>query len=358
MNTKKVMVAMSGGVDSSVAAYLIRKQGYETIGATLKLFNNEDVAVDKAKTCCSLLDVEDARAVANSLDIPYYVLNFVEKFKKQVIERFIDSYKAGATSNPCVDCNRYIKFDNMLARVREIGFDYLATGHYAQVEYNQTIGRYLLKKARDYSKDQTYFLYCLTQTQLAQTLFPLGKLTKQQVRALATEQNFSNAKKQESQDICFVKNNSYVDFIKEYTGQEPVKGQIVNKQGIVLGEHQGLYAYTIGQRKGISLALTEAHYVCGKDAEQNQLIIGKKEDLMRTTLTAKAINLIGNTKLKARIAVKAKIRYNQPEQSAWLEQLDEDRMLVEFINPQVAITPGQAVVFYQDEYVLGGGTIE
>ena len=251
---KKAVIAMSGGVDSSVAAFLTKSRGYDCIGATMKLFNNEDVCIPREKSCCSLEDVEDARNVAHSLGIPYYVFNFTDRFREDVIDRFVDAYETGATPNPCIDCNRYLKFEKLFLRAQEINCDYVVTGHYARIEYDETSERYLLKKAADETKDQSYVLYSMTQEQLRHTFFPLGNLRKSVVRKIAQEHGFVNAKKHDSQDICFVQNGTYADFIKQYTGKEYPPGDFILKNGTVLGRHQGIINYTVGQRKRLGIA--------------------------------------------------------------------------------------------------------
>ena len=259
--TKKALIAMSGGVDSSVAAYLIKEQGFESTGITLKLFDNEDIGEKKEKTCCSLDDIDDARSVCYKLGIPYYVYNFKDSFKENVISRFINAYENGTTPNPCIDCNRYIKFEKLMRRAEELDFDYVVTGHYAVIEYNAETGRYLLKKSADSSKDQSYVLYSLTQEQLAKTLFPLGNMTKEQTREIAEKLGLINAHKHDSQDICFVPDGDYAKFIEQYTGRTYPHGNFVDESGKVLGEHKGIIRYTVGQRKGLGLALPHPMYV-------------------------------------------------------------------------------------------------
>lgn len=256
------MIAMSGGVDSSVAAFLIKQQGYDPTGITLKLFNNEDIGISREKTCCSLEDVEDARSVAYRLGIPYYVYNFTDRFKNNVIDRFINAYMSGLTPNPCIDCNRYIKFEQLMLRAMQLDFDFVVTGHYAIIENDAASGRYLLKKAVDETKDQSYVLYTMTQKQLAMTLFPLGHLRKSEVRRIAESNGFINARKHDSQDICFVRDGDYAGFIEGYTGQSFASGSFVNKNGNVLGTHNGIIRYTIGQRKGLGISSSEPMYVC------------------------------------------------------------------------------------------------
>ena len=251
----KALIAMSGGVDSSVAAYLMRKQGYECIGATMKLYHNEDICIPKDHSCCSLDDVEDARAVAASMDIPYYVFNFSERFKEEVMDKFVHCYECGITPNPCIDCNRYLKFEYLYNRAKELGYDYVVTGHYAQIKYDASIDRYLLSKAVDVSKDQSYVLYSLTQEQLAHTQFPLGCMPKSKTREIAEQQGFINAKKHDSQDICFVQNGNYAEFIEDYTKKTYPEGNFVDVHGNILGRHKGIIRYTIGQRKGLGLSL-------------------------------------------------------------------------------------------------------
>lgn len=355
--TKRALVAMSGGVDSSVAACLIKEQGYETIGITLKLFNHEDIGESGEKTCCSLDDIEDARRVAETLDIPYYVLNFKDSFGEQVIRRFVDAYTDGATPNPCVDCNRYIKFARLMERARELRCDYVVTGHYAQIAYDRGSGRYLLKKGLDESKDQSYVLYSLTQDQLAHTLLPLGGLTKAQARQIAGDHGFINAHKRDSQDICFVRDGDYARFIEEYTGHSFPPGNFVDRQGRVLGRHKGIIRYTIGQRKGLGVPFDSPLYVYAKNAADNTVILTPEEDLFTTTLEAADINLIALPRLDGPLRVTAKARYRQPAQAATLEQLAADRIRLTFDKPQRAIAKGQAVVFYDGDIVVGGGRI-
>ncbi|MBQ8187245.1 MAG: tRNA 2-thiouridine(34) synthase MnmA, partial [Clostridia bacterium] len=291
MNSKAI-IAMSGGVDSSVAACLMKQRGFDCIGVTMKLFANEDIGIPREHSCCSLDDVEDARSVARMLGIPYYVFNFSDRFREDVIARFISAYENGRTPNPCIDCNRYLKFDKLYHRAKELDRDFVVTGHYARIEQDTETGRYLLKKAVDPAKDQSYVLYSLTQEQLAHTLFPLGSMTKPDVRKIAEEQGFINARKHDSQDICFVQNGSYADFIEEHTGRSYPAGNFVDRDGNILGRHRGIIRYTIGQRKGLGLALPEPMYVYAVNPSDNTVMLGKESELYTRELTAKDINLI------------------------------------------------------------------
>ena len=329
----RVMIALSGGVDSSVAAYLIKSGGADCIGATLKLFSNGDIQLDRTKTCCSLSDVEDARSVANRLDIPYYVFNFSDNFKEKVIGRFIETYQHGGTPNPCIDCNRFIKFDQLLKRAELMECSHIATGHYAKVELDKGSGRYLLKRARDTHKDQTYVLWALTREQLAHTYFPLGDLTKPEVREIAESQGFLNAEKPDSQDICFV------------------------PDGKVVGQHKGIIYYTLGQRKKLGVSIGHRTCVTAIDPEKNTITLGDEPDLYSRSLDAKEINLIACDRLDSPLRVTAKIRYSHREAPATLVQTGEDSLHLEFDEPQRAITRGQSVVIYDGDIVIGGGII-
>lgn len=353
----KALIAMSGGVDSSVAAYLMRKQGYECIGATMKLYHNEDICIPKDHSCCSLDDVEDARAVAASMDIPYYVFNFSERFKEEVMDKFVHCYECGITPNPCIDCNRYLKFEYLYNRAKELGYDYVVTGHYAQIKYDASIGRYLLCKAVDASKDQSYVLYSLTQNQLAHTQFPLGGMPKSKTREIAEQQGFINAKKHDSQDICFVQNGNYAEFIEDYTKKTYPEGNFVDVHGNILGRHKGIIRYTIGQRKGLGLSLKEPMYVMEINTTDNTVVLGRDADLFTDTLIANDINLISIPRIDGEMRIKAKVRYRHTEQPATVTQIDDDTIKVVFDEPQRAITKGQAVVLYDGDIVVGGGTI-
>lgn len=275
---KKAIIAMSGGVDSSVAALLMKEKGYTCMGATMKLYQNEDIGLRREHTCCSLDDVEDARSVAYALDMPYYVFNFADRFKTDVIDKFVHSYETGVTPNPCIDCNRYLKFDKLFQRMVELNYDYVVTGHYAQIDFDENTGRYLLKKAVDHNKDQSYVLWSLTQEQLKHVQFPLGGMEKCEVRALAEAHNFINARKHDSQDICFVQNGSYADFIEQYTGKTYPPGDFVDTDGNVLGQHRGVIRYTIGQRKGLGLALPAPLYVKSVDIEKNTVTLSPESE--------------------------------------------------------------------------------
>ena len=310
---EKVLVAMSGGVDSSVAAYLLQQQGYACIGVTMRLYENETAGIPRGHTCCSLDDVEDARAVAYDLGMPYYVLNFTEEFDEKVIRKFVQVYQNGGTPNPCIDCNRYLKFDHLLNRARELGCDYIATGHYVQ-RWQDESGRWGLRKNDDPGKDQSYVLYSLTQDQLAHTLFPLGGMHKDAVRAIAEEQGLCNARKHDSQDICFVPDGDYAAFLERYTGQPMQPGNFVDEQGHVIGRHKGAARYTIGQRKGLGLAMGAPVYVCGKDMEKNTVSVGPEAALFSDTVIVDDMNWISIPELTEPIHIKAKIRYRHPEQ--------------------------------------------
>lgn len=357
---KKVMIAMSGGVDSS-AALLMLKDKYELMGVTLQLYDNGDLTCDMKGTCCSLSDVEDARAVAAKFNVPHYVFNFKDRFREQVIARFNQSYLDGETPNPCIDCNRYIKFEAMLDRALSLECDYIATGHYARVEYDENRGRWLLKKAisedGDNSKDQSYVLYNLTQEQLSHILFPLGAIKKSEVRRLAEKNGLVNADKPDSQDICFVPDGNYAAFITKTTGINPKHGNVVDSSGHVFGRHNGLINYTIGQRKGLGIAFGKPMYVIGKDSEKNIVIVGTDEELFSKILTARDLNWISVPELTEPIKCKAKTRYKQVEQPCTVYPLENGNVRVEFEQPQRAITAGQRVVFYDGDIVVGGGVI-
>ena len=357
MAASSALIAMSGGVDSSVAALLALSRGYDCAGGMMRLFSNEDVGEPGENTCCSLEDAEDARAVANKLGIPFYVFNFAEIFNKEVVRPFVKAYQNGETPNPCIDCNRRLKFDRFLRRAKELDKEYIVTGHYARIEFDAGSDRYILKKGSDCLKDQSYVLYAMTQPQLKHTLFPLGGLSKTQVREIAMEHGFINAKKQDSQDICFVKNSGYADFIRQHTGTEPEKGRFVGIDGADLGGHMGIIHYTVGQRKGLGLSAPTPLYVRSICPESNTVVVGPEDSLYSKTLIAREINLIPVAGITASLKISARIRYNQREQPATVWQLDDDTLRVEFDSPQRAITKGQAVVLYDGDSVIGGGTI-
>ncbi len=351
----KALIAMSGGVDSSVAALLTKQQHFECVGCTMKLYENEDALVSREKTCCSLDDVADARSVANRLQMPYYVFNFTDDFKQKVIHKFIDSYERGLTPNPCIDCNRYLKFDKLYARAQVLGCDYIVTGHYARIE---KIGeQYYLKKAVDLSKDQSYVLYHLTAEQLAHTLFPLGELTKTQVREIAREHGFVNADKHESQDICFVPNGDYAAVIEHHTGKQYPCGNFVDKDGKVLGQHRGIIHYTVGQRKGLAVSADRRLYVRAICPADNTVCLCDRDELLQESAEAIEFHWINGVPKESKFHCHVKIRYNQKEQPATVEVCGDDKVKIVFDQPQRAVTPGQAAVLYQGDIVLGGGIL-
>lgn len=353
---KKALIAMSGGVDSSLAAKLMKDKGFECIGCTMKLYNNEDAGIERSRTCCSLEDVEDARSVAFKLGMPYYVFNFTDAFRDTVIRKFIESYENGLTPNPCIDCNRYMKFGKLFERAKILGCDYIVTGHYARIEEQN--GKFLLKKAVDEAKDQSYVLYSLTQKQLAHIILPLGSLRKTEVRAIAEESGFVNADKPDSQDICFVPNGDYAAVIELNTGRKPEPGSFVDKQGNVLGRHGGVIHYTIGQRKGLGISGAEPLYVCRICPENGNVVLGSNEDLFSREADVTDFNWISGEAPRSGFRCKAKIRYRHAEQWATIVPTGEKTVHITFDEPQRAITPGQAAVLYDGEVVLGGGTIE
>lgn len=350
---KRVLVAMSGGVDSSVAAYLLKEQGYDCVGVTMKLYQNELVG-KSGHTCCSLDDVEDARQVAWRLGIPHHVFNFSDDFEDKVIKNFVESYEQGRTPNPCIDCNRYLKFDKLLHRADELGCDYIATGHYARLVREGDTVR--LEKAVDASRDQSYVLSYTTQEQLQHILFPLGELHKTQVREIAEAQGFCNARKHDSQDICFVPDGDYVGFLERYTGKKFGEGKLLNTEGKVIGTHRGAISYTIGQRRGLGFAAGERVYVCDKCMENNTVTLGGDEDLRSKALIAGDWNWIMKPE-SDNFKAMAKVRYHQPDQETTVFIMPDGLIRLEFAQPQRAVTPGQIATLYQGDTVLGGGTI-
>ena len=338
-----ILIATSGGVDSSVAAWKMKQEGCSCHAAVMKL--------------CSEHSTYDARQIAQQLEIPFHVFDFTAEFRSYVIDRFVQTYLEARTPNPCVDCNRFLKFGLFLNKAKELGIPIIATGHYAQIEHDPASNRYLLKKAVDETKDQSYVLYTLTQTQLAQVLFPLGALRKEEVRNIAGTLNFANAGKRDSQDLCFVPGGDYAAFIEEHTGQICPSGNFTDKTGKVLGTHKGLIRYTIGQRKGLGIAAPAPYYVCEHNVEENTVILGSESDLLVQTLTATDINLIPFNQIENSMRAVVKVRYRQKGDWATVRQTDPDTLQIVFDEPQKGVAKGQAAVLYDGNYVAGGGTI-
>jgi tRNA-specific 2-thiouridylase len=355
---KRVVVGMSGGVDSSVTAALLVEQGYDVIGITLNVWP-KSLGMDepaRANGCCGLDSVEDARRVSNMLGIPYYNLNFREIFEDRVVKDFIREYLRGRTPNPCVRCNQFIKFDALLAKAMALGADYVATGHYARIERGGS-GRWMLRKAVDSRKDQSYVLYVMTQARLERTLFPLGGMTKEQTRALATELRLVTAEKRDSQEICFVPYKRYGEYMEKHAPEVVREGPILDVSGRMLGMHKGIAFHTIGQRRGLGVAATSPLYVVDLIPETNTVVVGSQEDLLRRECVAEEVNWIARDDLTEPLRVEAKVRYRAEPASAVVTPGDAGRVDIVFDDPQRAITPGQSIVFYDGEWVVGGGTI-
>ena len=348
---------MSGGVDSSVAAHLISRSGVDAVGVTLLLHQGAELALDEESSCCSTQDAMDARDVAHRLGMEHHIFNFGAHFREHVIDRFVATYESGGTPNPCIDCNRFIKWRELLLRADGMGCTHIATGHYAQIERDPVSGRMLLRRASDARKDQTYVLWALTQDQLSRTIFPLGGMSKDEVRRIAGEQGLINADKPDSQDICFVPDGDYAGFIERYTGRIPAPGKFVGADGTVLGEHRGIIRYTIGQRKGLGIAMGRPIFVTKIDPAANTVTLGDEPALFSRQLDAHGINLIALPKLDAPLRVTARARYGKMDAPATVFQTCEDTMHVEFDEPQRALTRGQSVVLYDGDVVVGGGII-
>jgi len=365
---KTIAVAMSGGVDSSTVAAMLRADGHEVIGLTMQLWNQRRLAGHEGMPeavqgrCCSLDDVYDARRVAETLGIPYYVVNHEDRFERDVVQPFVEEYLSGRTPIPCSLCNNHLKFDQLLVVAQQIGADALATGHYARVEFDEQRGRWLLKRPADSSKDQTYFLFGLTQDQLSRTLFPLGEMTKPQVRDLARHHGLALAAKPDSQEICFVPGGDYKKFLDAYLAEQGASlpdtaGELVTTDGQVIGEHDGIHNFTVGQRKGLGVATGSPLYVIQIKGDRHQVVVGNQEELYSRTLRARRVNLVAVDDLREPMRVRVKIRHRHEGAPAVLEKSGQDEVLVTFDEPQRAITPGQAAVFYDGDVVVGGGWI-
>lgn len=359
MENKRVLVAMSGGVDSSVSALLLKEAGYEVIGVTLSIWEEVPSIYDKSyRGCCSLEAVNDAKKVAHQLGISHYTLNFKEEFKKSVIDYFAQEYLAGRTPNPCLKCNQIIKFDLLLKKALSLSVRYLATGHYAKVEFDKKRKAYLIKEGKDTRKDQSYVLYMLNQKNLPHILFPLGDLEKGEVRKIAERNGLHIALKRESQEICFIQEEHYGEFLQKYFPKVSKPGSIVNKQGEMLGKHRGVIFYTIGQRKGLGISSTKPLYVAAINPLRNTLTVGQERELFQKEFIAKEANWVFWNEPPAEFRAQAKIRYKSKKVPATIKVLKEDEFEVTFDTPQKAIAPGQAAVLYDEEIVLGGGIIE
>ncbi|MCR5584482.1 MAG: tRNA 2-thiouridine(34) synthase MnmA [Lachnospiraceae bacterium] len=353
---KKVVVGMSGGVDSSVCAWLLKEQGYDVMGATMEIWMENAAKTDAEGGCCGLSAVDDARRVAECLDIPYYVMNFRDVFKHQVIERFTSDYLKGVTPNPCIICNRYVKWEAFLKRSLEIEADYIATGHYARV-IRLPNGRYTIRKAKSTTKDQSYVLYMLTQEQLAHTLMPVGEFEKTDIRKMAEEAGLPVAHKKDSQDICFIEDGDYAGFIEQETGSTGTAGFFKDRNGKILGPHSGTARYTIGQRKGLDIALGHRAYVCDIDVENGDVILGSNDDLFTSEVRVSDLNYMGEERFDENGIYTAKIRYSQANVPCRVKYIDEERISLLFEEPVRAATPGQSAVLYKDDWIAGGGII-
>lgn len=352
-NCGSVLVGMSGGVDSSVAALQLKNKGFSITGVTLKLWCDENSSTERNDGYFK--DAEDAKSVCERLKAEHTVFDFTDIFKECVIDKFVNEYKNGNTPNPCIECNKLVKFGAMLSKAESLGYDFIATGHYARISQNN--GRFLLSRPKDVLKDQTYVLYVLSQNQLSKTLFPLGDLTKAQVREIARENGFVNSDRKDSQDICFVPDGKYYEFINRYTGKKATPGKYIDLNGKIIGENLGFECYTVGQRKGLGMGFGKPMYVISKNSKENTVTLGEETELFSKTVLVKDVNFIVSDKLNAPLKCKGKLRYRQKEEDCILHQLDETTLLAEFDKPQRAITPGQAAVFYDGEYVVAGGTI-
>lgn len=354
---KKVVVGMSGGVDSSVAAHLLLEQGYDVIGVTMQIWQDDlSCSIEEKGGCCGLSAVEDARRVANQLGIPYYVMNFRNEFKKNVIDYFVDEYKQGRTPNPCIACNRYVKWESLLQRSLEIGADYIATGHYARIDHLAN-GRYAIRNSVTAKKDQTYALYNLTQRQLSHTLMPVGDYHKDQIREIAESIGIQVAHKPDSMEICFVPDQDYAGYITRETGYQAKEGNFVDINGNVIGRHKGIIHYTVGQRKGLGLAMGHPVFVVAIRPETNEVVIGENKDVFQPKLYANTLNFMSIDKLEGEMRAIGKIRYSHEGAPCTIKMAGDDLLECVFDEPQRAITPGQALVLYDGEHVLGGGTI-
>ncbi len=360
LDKNRVVIGMSGGVDSTVAAYLLKKQGYDVIGITMKLWDDpSDDYVEQHGGCCSLSAVEDARRVAAFLDIPFYVVNFKAPFKSDVVDYFIAAYHKGETPNPCVMCNRYIKFDKLIQKAKALGAYYVATGHYAKIVYDQETEHYRLFRSREQSKDQTYMLAYLTQAQMQHIIFPLAEFDdKEQVRQIAESLDIAIASKRDSQEICFVPDNDYANFVIKNSKQPIKKGNFVDLAGNVLGEHRGIIHYTVGQRKGLGITFGKPMYVVAIRAAQNEVVLGEAETVFAKGLIARDFNKICAASFDTPTEVTVRVRHSKRDSAATIVKLSDNRYQIDFNSPERAITPGQAVVVYDGDEVLGGGIID
>ena len=359
MGLKKFLIAMSGGVDSSVSAHLMKQKYKNVSGATMLLFLNESLGISSGHPCCSFENIQDAKKICEIIGINHEVLNYMSEFEDNVIKKFVSVYESGGTPNPCIDCNKFMKFELFLKHAEETGLENIATGHYAKIYYDNSSKRFLLKKARDSSRDQSYVLYMLTQEQLAHIEFPLGDFLKSEVREIAESQNFINARKHDSQDICFVPDGDYAKFIENYTGKKYLPGNFIDSNGKILGTHKGLIHYTAGQRRGLGVAARSRLYISGINRENNTITLssGDESNLLFKGVKANNINLIALEKIDNYIHANVKIRYRQKEIPAKIFQINNDELRIEFDELQKIPAIGQAVVIYYDDIVIGGGTI-
>lgn len=350
MEEKRVLLGMSGGVDSSVSALLLKEQGYEVIGTTMELF--------AGSSCCNTDTYIDAKNVCNQIGVPHFIYNFKDEFKKYVIDDFINCYSNCLTPNPCIECNKFMKFGLMYEKAKELGCEYIATGHYAKTEYSEKYDRWVLKKSKAGKKDQSYVLWNIPKNLVEHIVFPLADFeSKDEIRKIAKENNLKTANKPDSEDICFIPDGNYKRFLEENSNLKPKKGNIVHVNGTVLGKHNGLYNYTIGQRKGLGISYKEPLFIVGFNRAKNEVIVGEKEYIYKTEMIVKNINLLLVDKIEDSMRVSVKTRYSSKEEMATIEMVDEDTIKVVFDNPVARITPGQSAVFYLDDIVVGGGKI-